>query len=377
VTDDRNALAVTAAFPMGLGLDPLPLSLAGETSPAIEARAALQRSSALFEVDRSAPDEPLRVAGARSNGVIYPLYHDDILVGTLAFGCRSGDFAFGDLLEGVGRTFAHLLAMHIAARQQRDEDVRLKLLAQEMKIARVIQRLLLPVSLPQLSGYGLAGGWHPAHEIGGDFYDAIALNEHTSLLIVADVMGKGVPAALFATNLRSLLRGLSAVFDNPGQLLTRLNRLLYHELSAVEMFITAQVALVDVVEGTITVAGAGHGPLLYTTGDGQPVEAIATAGVPLGVVADPIYVSRQIKLTRTGMLFLHTDGLTDMRNAGGEAYGAQRLSDWLSANHGRGRSATELRGRLVTELKRYRGDALMLDDQAFLLLMAATDAGEV
>lgn len=252
-------------------------------------------------------------------------------------------------------------------------DDRSHLLAQEMEIARVIQRLLLPISLPQLAGYGLSGGWHPAREIGGDFYDAISVNEHTTLLFVADVMGKGIPAAIFATNLRSLLRGLSGVFAHPGELLTRLNRLLYDELSAVEMFITAQVALVDVAKGTVIAVGAGHGPLLYTAGVGQPLEAIATQGVPLGVMEDPVYLSRQINLTRAGLLFLHTDGLTDMRNAAGEAYGAKRLSEWLSANHTGGRSATELRGRLLAELKRFRGEAPMLDDQAFLLLAGETE----
>jgi serine phosphatase RsbU (regulator of sigma subunit) len=376
VSDEHQTLGVMQVSPAGLVVSPVIGGRVNELPGSVEAQAVAQRSPLAFDLTLAPGDEPLRTMGSKSTGMVYPLHHNDILVGTLALGRRSGQFAFGALLEGIGRTLVNLIATQAAARQQRHEHVRAKLLAQELEIARVIQRLLLPVSLPQLPGYGLAGGWHPAREIGGDFYDAIALNEHTTLLFVADVMGKGIPAAIFATNLRSLLRGLSAVFDNPGQVLSRLNRLLYDELSAVEMFITAQVALVDTLKGTVTVVSAGHGPLLYAAGAGQPVEATAAQGVPLGVMEDPVYLPRQIPLTRAGLLFLHTDGLTDMRNVSGEAYGTERLSQWLSANHVPGRSATELRGRLLAELKRFRGDAPMLDDQAFLLLAGTTDEQE-
>jgi serine phosphatase RsbU (regulator of sigma subunit) len=376
VSDEHQTLGVMQVSPAGVVVNPVLGGRANELPGSVEARAVVQRAPLAFDLGLEADGEPLRVMGPRSTGTVYPLRHNDILVGTLALGRPSGQFAFGALLEGIGRTLVDLIATQAAARQQRHEHVRARLLAQELEIARVIQRLLLPVALPQVPGYGLAGGWHPAREIGGDFYDAIALNEHTTLLFVADVMGKGIPAAIFATNLRSLLRGLSAVFDNPGQVLSRLNRLLYDELSAVEMFITAQVALVDTLKGTVTVVSAGHGPLLYAAGAGQPVEATAAQGVPLGVMEEPVYLPRQIPLTRAGLLFLHTDGLTDMRNAKGESYGMERLSEWLSANHVAGRSATELRGRLLAELKRFRGDAPMLDDQAFLLLAGATDDEE-
>ncbi len=237
----------------------------------------------------------------------------------------------------------------------------------ELDMARVIQRSLLPVTLPQMAGFSLAGGWKCAREVGGDFYDAIALSEDATLLIIADVMGKGVPAALFATNLRGLLRGLSARYNDPALLLERLNRLLYEDLYAVNMFITAQVVVVDARTRLVTAAGAGHGPLLYMT-DGGSVEPLATQGVPLGTMPDARYRAEAATLGRPGTLLLHTDGLVDMRNASGEVYGQARLLNWLDANLGRGRSATELRGRLAAELKRFRGSTPMTDDQAFLLL---------
>lgn len=368
VSPDGTQLAVAAASDPGLEAEPLPLATDGLTATSLEVRVAGSRTPARFEAADCPASEPLRAVGEKSNGVIYPLYFSDTLVGTVAVGRRAGDFVFGDLHEEVGRTFAEFLAIQTAGQRRREEDLRTKLLARDLDIARVIQRSLLPVTLPQMSGVGFAGGWHCAGEVGGDFYDAIALSEDKSLMIVADVMGKGVPAALFATNLRGLLRGLSARFDDPAQFLRRLNRMLYEELSAVSMFITAQIAVVDVRLRTITAAGAGHCPLLYVSEDGESVAQLATQGMPLGVLPDVDYRPVTATLGRPGTLLMHTDGLTDMRNAQGEIFGQQRLGRWLEANCGRGRSATELRGRLGAELSRFRGDAAMVDDQTFLLL---------
>lgn len=368
VSADKGQLEVAAVSDPDFKISTLPMVLVESGGAGVEGKAASERTMTRFNAAESGKNEPLLAIGKMANGVVYPLYFNDILVGTVAVGRRAGDFAFGDLHEEVGRTFAEFLAIQTAGVRQREDDLRTKLYSRDMDIARVIQRSLLPLSLPQMTGFGLAGGWHCAGEVGGDFYDAIALSEHTSLMIVADVMGKGVPAALFATNLRGLLRGLSARFDDPAQFLRRLNRMLYEELSAVSMFITAQVAVVDRRTRTITAAGAGHCPLLYITEDGETVATLATQGMPLGVLADFDYRSVTATLGRPGTLLMHTDGLTEMRNASGELFGQKRLAEWLRSNHGRGRSATELRGRLGTELNRFRGDAAMSDDQTFLLL---------
>lgn len=368
VSPDQQQLALAAVSDPELDAESLPMPTPGESSPALEMRVAATRTSVRFSAaECTDPNEPLCAAGDKANGVIYPLCFGDALLGTIAVGRRGGDFVFGEMHEEVVRTFAEFLAIQTAGLRHRDEDVRSKVFARELDIAREIQRSLLPVSLPQMPGFGLAGGWHCAQEVGGDFYDALALSEHTLLLIVADVMGKGVPAALFATHLRGLLRGLSVRFDDPALLLGRLNRVLYEELSAVSMFITAQVAFVDVQKRTVTAAGAGHCPLLYVSPAGE-IEALATQGMPLGVLPNTVYQSVSVSLGRPGTVLLHTDGLTDVRNPAGETYGHARLMEWLRLNGGPGRSATELRGRLAAEMNRFRADAAMADDQAFLLL---------
>lgn len=368
VSPDHRQLTTAAVSHPELKAEALAFPTVDSLPRTAEARVAAGRKLLHFEAGSSAADEPLRAAGEKANGVVYPLTFNGALVGTVAVGRRQGDFVFSDLVEEVVRTFAEFLAIQTVGLRHREEDLRGRLFAQELDIARVVQRSLLPVSLPQMPGFGLAGGWHCAREVGGDFYDAIALNEHSLLLMVADVMGKGVPAALFATNLRGLLRGLAARFDDPGLLLGRLNALLYEELSAASMFITAQVAVIDSRARTITAAGAGHCPLLYAPAAGGKIAALATQGMPLGVLSHETYRAQKVALGQPATVLLYTDGLTDVRNATGQTFGHEGLIDWMQRNHGHGRSATEMRGRLAAELSRFRGDTAMTDDQAFLLL---------
>jgi serine phosphatase RsbU (regulator of sigma subunit) len=245
------------------------------------------------------------------------------------------------------------------------------MVARELEIAQEIQHLLLPRTLPQPKGFGLAGGWQSAREVGGDFYDALAVGERSLILMIADVMGKGVPAALFAATMRGLLRGLAARSDDPAQILGGLNRLLYTELSAVNMFITAQVVQVDLQTRRMTAASAGHCPPLFVPPGLHNVIALPTGGLPIGVMPNTAYQSATAVLGTPATLLLYTDGLTDTRNADRRLFGQRRLMGWLSANAIAGHPAPELRDRLATELNRFRGGTEMDDDQAFLLLTEA------
>jgi sigma-B regulation protein RsbU (phosphoserine phosphatase) len=164
------------------------------------------------------------------------------------------------------------------------------------------------------------------------------------------------------------LRGLAARSDDPAKILGGLNRLLYAELSAVNMFITAQVVHVDLKTRQITAASAGHCPPLYVPPGRHTVLALPSHGLPIGVMPDTVYQSETAYLGEPATLLLHTDGLTDTRNAEGKMFGQKRLMGWLSANAIAGHPANDLRDRLATELNRFRGNAPMDDDQAFLLL---------
>jgi serine phosphatase RsbU (regulator of sigma subunit) len=337
---------------------------------------AISKVAARFDIrENSEASEPLRAVGPEGAGLVCPLCFGGTLVGTIAVGRRVGDFPLGRLQDEVIRTFAEFLAIQTLNISRQRKEVRNRVVARELEIAKDIQHLLLPRTLPQLAGFGLAGGLQSAREVGGDFYDAIALADGSLLLMIADVMGKGVPAALFATTMRGLLLGLAERSSDPAQLLSGLNRLLYKELSSVAMFITAQIVHVDLKTQMLTAASAGHCPPLYIPTGSHSVSSMAMQGLPLGVLPDTVYPEMSARMGSPAVLLMYTDGLIDARNADGEAYGKRRLKSWLLSNSDPGTNAPEQRDRLVAELNRYRGDTAMDDDQAFLLLTEDRAAG--
>jgi serine phosphatase RsbU (regulator of sigma subunit) len=240
------------------------------------------------------------------------------------------------------------------------------LYAQELELARSIQQSLLPRRFPALPGFGLSGFCLSSRQVGGDFYDVLPLARHSALLVIADVMGKGVPAALFAATLRGLIRTMAdGRTPRPAQLLTRINRLMFEELSSVDMFITAQVVLLEANKPRIIVASAGHCPLLLSDPDGETT-AISPDGIPLGI--SPEFTFSEVTVRPSGCALLYTDGLTEAADPDGELYGQQRLANWLGANSKQNRTASERSADLVQELQRFQSRPSPKDDQAFLIL---------
>jgi serine phosphatase RsbU (regulator of sigma subunit)/anti-sigma regulatory factor (Ser/Thr protein kinase) len=369
ISPDGRRLLVAAASEPDLASEPIELPETGVRALGIEAAVASSQIAARFD-NREAPDpsEPLRAVGPEGAGYVCPLCFGGTLVGTIAVGRRSGDFPLGRLQDEVIRAFAEFLAIQTLSHDRRMKEVRNRVVARELEIAQHIQHLLLPRALPQMPGFGLVGGWQSAREVGGDFYDAITVEGDSLLLMIADVMGKGVPAALFATTMRGLLRGLAERSSDPSQLLCGLNRLLYKELSSVSMFITAQIVLVDMRTRQLTAASAGHCPFLFIPPGSRRVSSMPIRGLPLGVKSHTSYPHHVANMGSPAALLLYTDGLTDTRDKSGVTYGQQRLKAWMQKEMIPGRSATDMRDRLASELNRFRGDTEMDDDQAFLLL---------
>jgi serine phosphatase RsbU (regulator of sigma subunit)/anti-sigma regulatory factor (Ser/Thr protein kinase) len=367
---DGRRLLVAAASEHDLASKVIDLPEAGAAPGSIEASVAASLKAVRFDIrENSDPSEPLRTVGPGGAGLVCPLHFGGTLVGTIAVGRRNGDFPLGRLQDQVIHAFAEFLAIQTLNIRRRKDEVRNLVVERELEIAQTIQQLLLPRTLPQLSGFGVAGGWQSAREVGGDFYDAIALDDQSLLLMIADVMGKGVPAALFATTMRGLLLGLAAQSSDPSQLMSGLNRLLYKELSSVSMFITAQIVHVDLKTRKLTAASAGHCPLHFVQSGRRSISTMQIKGLPLGVMPDTEYPHMTALMGAPAALLLYTDGLTDRRNPAGKTYGQTRLKTWLRLNAVPGRSATEVRDLLATELNRFRGDADMSDDQAFLILV--------
>lgn len=334
----------------------------------LEARAAISRKIIWFDENSTlAAADPIRLK-PRARGLVYPVFVNDELLGTLAIGKNGKGLAAGAPVFTTSQAnaiaaFAQFLAIQIATVRAHEANAVSRISARELEIAGTIQRSLLLKELPTLPGFELAAFCHSADQVGGDFYDVLKLGNNTALFVIADVMGKGVLAAMFAAILRAVLRATPELNREPAALLSRVNRLLFDELSEVDMFITAQLAFVDAKARKLVVGSAGHCPLLIA--DASGVRSLSPEGMPLGILPDTEFVSETVTLPEDCRVLLYTDGLTEATNAAGERFGQERLMEWL--NHTRG-PAGELQEHLNHRLGEFQSKTSLNDDQTFLII---------
>lgn len=367
----ETALGVFCASAPFQALPPLPLSASANGAECSELEAVHHRQDVWFDAQKPLPPrDPLRAGGADSLGLVHPVYFGDTLFGTLALGRRAGAGLFTASQTNVIHTFADFLAVQIINARLREEQV----VSHELEIAHNIQQSLLPKTLPQVRRVGLAGFCQSARQVGGDFYDVLPLGDDRLLLVIADVMGKGIPAAMFAAILRSLVRAAPELGSEPAALLARANRLLYADLSGVDMFITAQLMFVDPERRLLVTASAGHCPALLAAPTAAQVQVISPEGMPLGILPDARFAEETTAFPRKGCVLLYTDGLTEARNSQGELFGQQRLAEWLCQAAAAAPTAQALRAQLIDTLTHFGAMETATDDQTFLVLAEAPDA---
>ena len=369
LAEEKSRLTAYAASEPALYLDPLAAGAVPGGAQSVEVAAMVSRQDAWFDPPEGLPaEDPLAVAKPGAVGLVHPVFFGETCVGTLALGGGAAKTALTAAKVSVIHTFADFLAIQIVNARLHQERVNGLLVARELEIARHIQQSLLLKSLPELPGCELAGFCESASQVGGDFFDVIPLSDSALLLMISDVMGKGIPAAMFAVLLRSLVRALRDLASRPAQLLARVNHLLFHELSNVEMFITAQLVHVDLSRRRLTIASAGHCPLLMATPDGTGAWTVSPEGMPLGVVEDAEFREETVTLERDSRVLLYTDGISEAENADGELIGQELLVEWLKHSSRTGRTAVQMRDDLVTELRQCQGNQSLKDDQTFLIL---------
>jgi sigma-B regulation protein RsbU (phosphoserine phosphatase) len=237
--------------------------------------------------------------------------------------------------------------------------------AREFEEARRIQRKLLPAELPELSGWEIAASWQPASGVGGDCYDAIRLSPHRLAVSIADVVGKGIPAALLMSNLQAAVRAFATDAARPSELCQQVNRILCGNI-AEGRFISFCYCVIDSSLGTLTYANAGHYlPILLRAGG--DVERLDRGGAVLGVFPDGAYEQGQVAIASGDRVVLFTDGITEARNDRDEEFGEARLVELARAN--RECSAPALQARL-TEAVAVFADSSFQDDATLIVLGA-------
>ena len=247
-----------------------------------------------------------------------------------------------------------------AATQSRERQFKL-----ELDEAREIQRGLMPRHMPHLPGFSIANAWQPARGVSGDYLAAFKFDESHVALCVADVAGKGFPAALLMSNMQAVLKSLAWEGISPSKLCTKLNSLMCGN-TPLRKFITCFYSELDIATRKLTFTNAGHNPPMLVPRDGECIR-LDEGGRVIGAFPDSTFTQREIQLYEGDKLLLFTDGVTEARNAAGEEFGEERLEECLRLYGGR--NAAELRTLILDEVTEFcAGD---FDDDATLMVLIA------
>lgn len=295
-----------------------------------------------------------------------PLAVRDDVLGVL-FATRAEPFGFTSddrrTLQGLAAQ-ASLALDHSRLFESRVEKERLQ---RELDIARAVQQRLLPQQLPRVPRLGLCATSVPALEVGGDYYDALVLDDGRLGVIVADVSGKGTSAAFYMAELKGVFRALAHGLASPAAFLNRAHRAL---TVAPGTFVSALYVLFDPATATATLARAGHCPALLVPGDGGPATTVNAPGLALGMdhggAFARVLTDVTVRLAPGDRLVLYTDGVVESRNPQGEEYGYERLAEAVAAHPGA--DAAALHAAVLDDLHAFLQGEPYADDLTLFVL---------
>lgn len=329
--------------------------------------------------DRVARDEPViekLLSGRQEAGdgllpgsrhlLAVPIEIDGDPRGLLVVADKESRRGVGPFPETDGRTlglFANQAAIALENARLHRDALEKERLEREIQIAADIQQRLLPTTYPDIEGFELAGWSRPARHVGGDYYNLLARPGGRLAAVVADVSGKGMPAALMVSTAHSALNLLLDVADIGADLVERLNRHIL-DASAPNKFITLLLAELDPPSGGVHYVNAGHNPALLVRCGGD-VEELGPGGLPLGMFSGS-YRDGRAELRAGDLLCLFSDGITEAEEPGGEEFGPARLADLL--RQGAEQSLPDLVATIDAATLEFAEGADQADDQTLVLL---------
>jgi serine phosphatase RsbU (regulator of sigma subunit) len=267
-----------------------------------------------------------------------------------------------DLLATVAFQISFLVEnaiLHEAALRERSLET-------ELKLAQEIQVVLLPSQPPQIDGYEFFDYYAPAKYVGGDYYDYLLLEDNRLALVVGDVSGKGIPAALLMVKVASELGASLATEPDPVAVLNQVNQR-FSRRNPDGAFVTMVLAVLDLSNHRMTIVNAGHIRPLLRRPDGSIVEIGDTeAGMPLGVMPSRPYEQTELDLGIGDALVLVSDGITEAQSAHGRQYGQQRLVAQLTAPLSD--TAADLGRRIIGDVDHFVGNHPQSDDRCLLCI---------
>ncbi len=301
--------------------------------------------------------------GSGGSAVVVPICFEEERLGTLAVVRARGQPPFGTGTVALVQTLAEFFGVAWATAQLQARERDLEVTARELTVAAEMQTRLLPGAFPARGDIRFSGACRSAQAVGGDFYDVFAV-EGGTLVVIADAMGKGVPAAFVASVLRCAIRARAHQAGDPGALLGEVNRQIIDDLLAVDIFITAMVAFLPAGAREVRVASAGHCPLMVRRASGA-VDVVEGTGLPLGVLLETEYTTIPVALASGDAAVFFTDGLYEV----GPADELHLGLDWLRETVGKtgGRDADDTVVDLLEATRARAGAGPASDDRTLLV----------
>ncbi len=296
-----------------------------------------------------------------------PMFLKDRLIGTINVGKKMSGKIYSQEDIDLLSTVASQAAIAIENGRLHLSELEKQKMEEQLEIARKIQQSLLPKQSPTIEGLDIAGLSLPALSVGGDYFDYIQLGHNKLLVVVADVSGKGMSAALYMSKIQGMIQLASHMYESPRDMLIHVNRRLYDGIER-KSFITMVLALFDLDKKTVQVCRAGHNRAIFS--NNGTFEYLNSKGIGLGLERGPIFEQSleeaQRDLKPDSLYFFYSDGLSEAMNEENEQYGEDTICSFIESK--KKLHAEELQNELMRSVKEFQGDAEQHDDITWVLV---------
>ena len=296
-------------------------------------------------------------------------------IGVLSAFSRSAKGIFTDEFVALFSSLAGQIGVACRNARQTERLISAREQERELQIAKQIQFSLLPSKVPQIPGIALAGICVPAHQVGGDYYDYLQRDRHLLDLVIADVSGHNVGAALLMAETRTFIQARAQSIHRAKDIMGALNEFFYADLTRAELFITMFYAIYDAASHRLTFTSAGHNqPLLWRQASGH-CERLDAEGLILGIKRDVNFEEQQAQLLPGDVLLLYTDGITEAESRDGEFFGEERLMALFAEYHQL--PPAQIIDALLEQVRLFSGAQHFNDDVSLVVMqLEATDKAQ-
>jgi sigma-B regulation protein RsbU (phosphoserine phosphatase) len=296
-----------------------------------------------------------------------PILIKNKLIGAINFGEKPSGKAYSDEDIDLLNTLASQTAIAFENSRLQKEELNKQKIEEELQIAKNIQMDLVPKEDAAFEGLDISGLTQPAKSIGGDFYDLIKLSDKKILIIVADVAGKGIPAALYMSKVQAMIKFAAKIFKTPKEILVEINKQIYEKFEK-KTFVTMIIALFDLEKMKVSIARAGHTPVIFSR-NGK-LEILKNQGMGLGLDCEQLFNSNldetEMDIKHDNLFLFYSDGLSEAMNPKKEEYGLERILKMLEET--RNDRSKIINENLFNSVNDFRKSAEQNDDVTYVIV---------